>query len=182
MKNKFEGNTQSSQIVIFGKKTHPEVIGLNGQSNNNSIIIENIKDIDKIDLSKTINLYSQTTKSLEAYDNIIETIKSKLKILGKEDLLLVNKTLCKKVYGRDKILKEFAKKYDIIIFVSGKNSSNGKMLFNICKQTNENSYFISEIKEIKKEWFKNSNSVGVSGATSTPKWQIEEIKNKIQLC
>ena len=179
VKNKYDENINPVQIVLFGKKSHPEVIGLNGQTENASIIIEKVEDIEKINFNRPINLYSQTTKSLEAYNLIIKAIKNKLKIAGKEDLLNINKTLCKQVYGRNSILKEFANKHDVIIFVSGKNSSNGKMLFNICKEANNKSYFISEINELKEEWFKNANSVGVSGATSTPKWQIEEVKKKI---
>jgi len=179
IKIKFKNDVQSSQIVIFGKKTHPEVIGLSGQTNNNSIIIEKNEDIDKIDFNKTINLYSQTTKSLEAYNSIINLIKNKLKTANNENLLKINKTLCKQVYGRNEILRKFAKRHDIIIFVSGKQSSNGKMLYNICKEVNQNSYFISELTELKEELFKNAKSIGISGATSTPKWQIKEVENKI---
>ncbi len=180
IKSKFQNNNDT-QIVIFGKKNHPEIIGLNGQSENNSIIIENVDEIDEIDFNKTINLYAQTTKSMRAYNTIITAIKNKLKAINKENLLVVNKTLCKKVYGRDVIIKEFAKKHDVIIFVSGKKSSNGKMLFNICKEVNKYSFFISKISELRYEWFQNIKSVGVSGATSTPVWQIQKIKDKIQI-
>ncbi|MBN1252017.1 MAG: 4-hydroxy-3-methylbut-2-enyl diphosphate reductase [Bacteroidales bacterium] len=179
IKTTFESQNNLAQIVLFGKKSHPEVIGLNGQTNYNTIVVEKVEDIEEIDFNKPINLYSQTTKSVENYNLIIEAIKETQKKTENENLLNVNNTLCRQVYGRNDLLKEFAKKYEVLIFVSGKNSSNGNMLFNICKSENKNSYFISDISEIKKEWFENADSVGISGATSTPMWLIEMVRDKI---
>jgi len=172
---------QNGQIVIFGKKGHAEVNGLVGQTENTAIVIETIDDLKKIDFSKPVILYSQTTKSTKGFEEIEAIINENLKTNKKEDLLFIaNNTICKQVSTREPKLKIFAKKYDVIIFVSGHKSSNGKMLYNICKNENDNTYFVSDEKELNKNWFNNVDSVGVCGATSTPRWLMEKISNYIK--
>ena len=169
----------NEQIVIYGKKSHPEVIGLAGQIGYNAIIIETEEDIENIDLNKPVRLYSQTTKSIQAYKKISGLIKKKLEAKVNPANLKINNTLCGQVSGREPKLIEFAKKHDAIIFVSGKKSSNGKMLFNICKEVNKNAHFISSVKEINPEWLKEAHSIGICGATSTPKWLMKKIKEAV---
>ncbi len=172
---------QKGQIVIFGKEGHAEVNGLVGQTENTAIVIETIDDLKKIDFSKPVILYSQTTKSTKGFEEIEAIINENLKTNKKEDLLFIaNNTICKQVSTREPKLKIFAKKYDVIIFVSGHKSSNGKMLYNICKNENDNTYFVSDEKELNKNWFNNVDSVGVCGATSTPRWLMEKISNYIK--
>jgi len=169
------------QIVIFGKQQHPEVIGLNGQTNNSCIIIESENDLDKIDYSKPIRLFSQTTSDIGGFDSIVREIKERKKLSGKtsKSELEIFDTICRKVANRSSQIQEFAKKNDLVIFVSDKKSSNGKHLFGICKSVNQNSHYISDKSEIKKEWFGNINNIGISGATSTPGWLMEEVSNEI---
>ncbi len=170
------------QIVIFGKEGHAEVIGLLGHTNNKGIIISNEKDLDKINFSKPINIFSQTTKSRSSYHHIIEKIKERMiKEVGNNEInFIINDSTCRAVSNRDVFLQDFAKKHDIIIFVSGKKSSNGKALFEICKRQNERSFFVSETDELNKDWFKKNDSVGICGATSTPTWLMEKIKTAVE--
>ncbi|MCD4679724.1 MAG: 4-hydroxy-3-methylbut-2-enyl diphosphate reductase, partial [Bacteroidales bacterium] len=170
------------QIVIYGKPKHPEVIGLNGQTNNSGIIVENKNDLDKIDYNKPIRLFSQTTGNIEGFDSIIKEIKKRKEKSSNtsEFELEIFDTICRKVANRANQIREFAKKNDLVIFVSDKKSSNGKYLFGICKSVNKNSYYISDKSEIKKEWFRDVLNVGISGATSTPGWLMEEVSNKIK--
>ena len=170
------------QIVIYGKPKHPEVIGLNGQTNNSGKIVENKNDLDKIDYNKPIRLFSQTTGNIEGFDSIIKEIKKRKEKSSNtsEFELEIFDTICRKVANRANQIREFAKKKDLVIFVSDKKSSNGKYLFGICKSVNKNSYYISDKSEIKKEWFRDVLNVGISGATSTPGWLMEEVSNKIK--
>ena len=158
------------QVIIYGKEGHAEVTGLVGQTNGEAIIVTTKEDISKIDFEKSIYIYSQTTKSPKAFQDLVDEIKKKLIALGKDvDLkFVVHDTLCRQVSGREPQLKTFASENDVIVFVSGTKSSNGKMLFLSCKEQNKQSYFVSDTKEIDENWFKNSNSVGICGATSTP--------------
>ncbi|MCF6366546.1 MAG: 4-hydroxy-3-methylbut-2-enyl diphosphate reductase [Bacteroidales bacterium] len=170
------------QIVIFGKEGHAEVIGLLGHTDNKGIVVSEINDLDKIDFTKPINIFSQTTKSRTGYNKIIEEIRIRLDKEKKnaEINFISNASTCGQVSTRDVILKEFAKKHDVIIFVSGKKSSNGRLLYNVCRKQNEKSYFVSNIKELKQIWFNKTDSVGICGATSTPDWLMENIKSAIQ--
>lgn len=170
------------QIVIYGKEGHAEVIGLLGHTDNKGIVISEIKDLDKIDYTKPINIFSQTTKSRSSYLKIIEEIKKRMiKEKGKDDLNFIsNDSTCRQVSNRDVFLEEFAGKHDIIIFVSGKKSSNGKILYQVCKNKNERTYFISDSDELNRSWFKNTDSVGICGATSTPEWLMVKIMHAIQ--
>ncbi len=169
------------QIVIYGKEGHAEVIGLLGHTDNKGIVISEIKDLDKIDYTKPINIFSQTTKSRSSYLKIIEEIKKRMiKEKGKDDINFIsNDSTCRQVSNRDVFLEEFAGKHDIIIFVSGKKSSNGKILYQVCKNKNERTYFISDSDELNRSWFKNTDSVGICGATSTPEWLMVKIMDAI---
>ena len=170
------------QVIIYGKEGHAEVTGLVGQTNGEAIIVTTKEDISKIDFEKPIYIYSQTTKSPKAFQDIVDEIKKELIALGKDvDLkFVVHDTLCRQVSGREPQLKEFAGANDVIVFVSGTKSSNGKMLFLSCKEQNKQSYFVSDTKEIDENWFKNSNSVGICGATSTPRWLMDEVADHIK--
>jgi len=170
------------QVVIYGKEGHAEVIGLLGHTENKGIVVSSIEDLDKIDFSKPINLFSQTTKSRSGYLKIIEEIKRRmLEVLGNDDIHFIsNDSTCRQVSNRDVFLEAFSKKHDIIIFVSGKKSSNGKALYEVCKNQNERTYFVSDAEEIDKSWFNYNDSVGICGATSTPNWLMEKIKSKIE--
>ena len=170
------------QVIIYGKEGHAEVTGLVGQTNGEAIIVTTKEDISKIDFEKPIYIYSQTTKSPKAFQIIVDEIKKELIDLGKDvDLkFVVHDTLCRQVSGREPQLKTFASENDVIVFVSGTKSSNGKMLFLSCKEQNKQSYFVSDTKEIDENWFKNSNSVGICGATSTPRWLMDEVADHIK--
>ena len=179
VKKTFESSKDGEQIVIYGNKTHPEVIGLAGQISYKAIVVEDEAGLNNIDFNKPVKLYAQTTKSTEAYNKITDRIKGKLRLDENPEKLKVNNTLCRHVSGREPNLIEFAKQHDVVIFVSGKKSSNGKMLFNVCKEVNPNTFFISSTDELKPEWTENANSIGICGATSTPKWLMEKTKEKI---
>ena len=177
-----KARVNKGQIVIFGKKQHPEVIGLNGQTNNSCIIIESENDLDKIDYTRPVRLFSQTTSDIEGFDSIVKEIKKRKEKTGRisDSELEIFDTICRKVANRSSQIQEFAKKNDLVIFVSDKKSSNGKYLFGICKSVNSRSYYISDQSEIKKEWFEDIDTIGISGATSTPGWLMEEVSNMIK--
>ena len=173
---------KGGQVVIFGKAGHAEVIGLMGQTNNMAILTDGEKNLDKIDYSKEIHLFSQTTMGNTEYTLLAEKLRNRIAekgITNPESHLHVNRTICGQVSNRQPGLRSFAKKHDVIIFVSGKESSNGKMLYSICKNENSRSWFVSSPEEILKEWFADVNSVGVCGATSTPKWLIDKVRETI---
>jgi 4-hydroxy-3-methylbut-2-en-1-yl diphosphate reductase len=161
----------NSQVVIYGKLGHAEVNGLVGQTGGNAIVVEGIEDIHKIDFSRPVELYSQTTKGLDGFHSLAEELKKK----AVEVPLKVHDTVCRQVANRIPGIRIFAANYDLILFVSGIKSSNGKMLFEISKSVNQNSKFISTINEIDPQWFHSIESVGICGATSTPKHLLEEI-------
>jgi 4-hydroxy-3-methylbut-2-enyl diphosphate reductase len=169
------------QVIIFGKEGHAEVTGLLGQTKNDAIIVTTVEDLNKVDFSKSIYIYSQTTKSPKAYKAICDIIAEKVKLADGENVkYIVHDTLCRQVSGREPQLKHFSKENDVIIFVSGQKSSNGKMLYQSCKEENPNSYFISDVNEINNEWFSAVSSVGICGATSTPRWLMEQVQNTIE--
>ena len=174
-----EGNTQ---VVIFGKPGHAEVIGLLGQIGNKGILVTGIGDLGKIDFTRPIHLFSQTTMSLKDYDALADTIREKIRECGKPDtdqILRVSRTVCGQVSNREPHLKVFARNHDLIIFVSGYESSNGKMLYQVCKSVNADTYFVSSAEDLDMSWFKGKKTVGICGATSTPKWLIENIRDII---
>lgn len=167
------------QIVIFGKPKHAEVEGLVGNAADKAIVIGSEIDFEKIDFSKPVRLFSQTTMDAERYQLITEKIQLQMTETGNTDLV-INKSVCRQVSGRAPALTEFASRHEVVIFVSGKNSANGAYLFGVCKAINDKSYFISTIEDIDIQWFENISSVGVTGATSTPGWQIEQVAEFIR--
>jgi 4-hydroxy-3-methylbut-2-enyl diphosphate reductase len=170
------------QVVIFGKAGHAEVVGLLGQINNEGILVSGPEDFSKIDISKPVYLFAQTTMSVKEYHNLCDILRSSMEQNNIADTgknLVINKTICGQVSNREPHLKAFAKKHDTIIFVSGRESSNGKMLYTVCKNVNPDTHFVSGYEEIDKTWFTGKNSVGICGATSTPKWLIENVRDII---
>ena len=167
------------QIVIFGKPFHAEVEGLVGNASDKAIVIKSENDFENIDFSKPVRLFSQTTMDAERYQLITEKIQLRMTETGNADLV-INKSVCRQVSGRAPALREFASRHEVVIFVSGKNSANGAYLFGVCKAINNKSYFISTIEDIDIQWFENKSSVGVTGATSTPGWQIDQVAEFIR--
>ncbi|MFO7844239.1 MAG: 4-hydroxy-3-methylbut-2-enyl diphosphate reductase [Bacteroidales bacterium] len=172
---------KGGQVVIYGKDGHAEVNGLVGQTNGKAIVIGGLNDLDKIDYSKPVNLFSQTTKSIEGFYEVQKEIKNRMIAnRGTEDIdFIINDTICRQVSHRQPQLRNFVKKHDVVIFVSGKKSSNGRMLFQVCQAENPNTYFVSEQSELEQDWFDNAASVGVCGATSTPRWLMEKVALEI---
>jgi 4-hydroxy-3-methylbut-2-enyl diphosphate reductase len=169
-------NNPDAQIVIFGKNGHAEVLGLVGQTKSEAIVIEHFDEVIRLDFSKDIYLYSQTTKSLDEFHRIIEYIQAHIQ----EGAVFKSfDTICRQVANRMPNIARFAAQHDVILFVSGRKSSNGKVLYNECKKINPNSYHIEGAKEIDMNWFKGVQTVGICGATSTPKWLMEECKTFI---
>ena len=169
------GKESGAQIVIFGQKGHAEVIGLEGQTNNTAIVIEGVQDLDKIDINRPIYLFSQTTKSVEGFQAIVEAIKAK----GERVVFEYHDTICRNVANRVKRIQDFAKSQDVVLFVGGKKSSNAKVLYNHCLEVNSCTIFVSSVADISDEILQQchaADKVGICGATSTPKWLMEEIR------
>lgn len=166
---------KNGQIVIYGKPNHAEVIALNAHANNEAIIVQNIDDLEKIDYNRPVALFSQTTKNSSHYHQIAEEIKKRME----NDDFFVLDSVCNQVANRHKYLYDFCVDKDMVIFISGKKSSNGKMLFEICKSANKNCKFVSQPQEIKAEWLEGVEHIGISGATSTPSWLIEKVRDYI---
>lgn len=162
------------QILIFGKHGHAEVIGLQGQTDGNAIVFQDLAELDDVDLPAKFTLYSQTTKSTDKFYHIKDQLLSR----GYE--VKANDTICRQVSNRYGDLERFVVNYDKIIFVSGKKSSNGKVLYDVCKKFNDNSYFISNIEELDLSWFNPNDKVGIAGATSTPMWLMEQVKAQLE--
>mgnify|MGYP000956255877 FL=1 len=167
------------QIVIYGKPGHAEVVGLSGNAGNKAIVVSGEDDFLLIDFSKPIHLYSQTTMDGEGYLKIAGAIQQQMHARGNTDIV-IQKSVCKQVSGRAPALRAFAAQHDVIIFVSGKNSANGKYLFGICREVNEKSYLVGNTADIDGNWFSGAKSAGISGATSTPGWLIEEVAGFIR--
>ncbi|MFW5707883.1 MAG: 4-hydroxy-3-methylbut-2-enyl diphosphate reductase [Bacteroidota bacterium] len=181
-----EMEEQQGQLVIFGKKGHAEVEGLAGQTQNNAIIIDaDLQNINQIDFTRPITLYSQTTMDKEAYINLIDIIKERIKQCdcssGTKIRFQPFNTICGQVSNRGPHMARFARQHDVVIFVSGKKSSNGKYLYGICRESNPLAHFISDPSELKKEWFDHARTTGICGATSTPAWLLEEVARKIKI-
>lgn len=168
---------EKTQIVIYGKLGHAEVNGLVGQTEGRAIVVESVDDLFKIDFSKDIKLFSQTTKSIEGFNQIVEEIKSRI---NPSSTFEYNDTICRQVANRIPKIIAFAAKHELILFVSGKKSSNGKVLFDECRKVNPNIVMISDLEELDYTIFGKVNSVGICGATSTPKWLMEALKRKIE--
>ncbi|MGN6395758.1 MAG: 4-hydroxy-3-methylbut-2-enyl diphosphate reductase [Mucilaginibacter sp.] len=175
LQNRIKTSYDSNEkIIIFGKHGHAEVIGLQGQTNNEAIVFQDIAELDDVDLPENITLYSQTTKSMEKFYSI------KDQLLQRGYNLKANDTICRQVSNRDMDLPKFVSKFDKIVFVSGRKSSNGKVLFEVCRKHNPNTYFISSAAELQKELFSPGDKVGIAGATSTPMWLMQEVKAELE--
>ena len=173
---------QEGQMIIYGKKGHAEVIGLSGQTGNKAIIVTSESDLDKIDYTKPAVLFSQTTKSTQGFYDIKAKIEERYgdsKQLSEGEFLEAHDSICRQVSNREPRLQKFAEDYDVIIFVSGKKSSNGKALYKVCKNANNRSYFVESSSEVDPSWFKETDSVGICGATSTPMWLMEDVAKNI---
>lgn len=177
IKRKDEESIGGTQTVIYGKVGHAEVVGLVGQTDARAIVIENKEELNKLDFTKDIHLFSQTTKPLDGFREIAELIEKKMQAGAK---FKSYDTICRQVSNRVPNLKEFAKKHDIILFVAGEKSSNGKVLFAECKKHNPESYFVANPQTFDMSVVKDNMSVGICGATSTPKWQMEEVAKIIK--
>ncbi|HKK10179.1 MAG TPA: 4-hydroxy-3-methylbut-2-enyl diphosphate reductase [Bacteroidales bacterium] len=168
-------------MVIFGKANHPESIGLKGQANGRSIVVENEEElasqIHKVNLNGAVSFYSQTTMDSDRFDRMEELLKQEMK---HPELLKSHNTICGQMKRRKPALKKFASNQEVVVFVSGKKSSNGKFLYSVAKAQNPRTYFVSSAKELKMEWFLDAEKVGVSGATSTPQWLLNEVAEKIR--
>jgi len=164
------------QVVLFGKPGHAEVVGLTGQTNEEAIVIESEADLGRIDFSRPICLLSQTTQSLAQFNAIRDEI---LRRAERPETVEVNDTICRQVSNRNPHLREFAARFDAVIFVSGSKSSNGKALYEVCRGANPRTYKVEEATELRREWFEGIASVGVCGATSTPKWLMRRVADAI---
>jgi 4-hydroxy-3-methylbut-2-enyl diphosphate reductase len=165
---------KEEKIYIYGKHGHAEVLGLLGQTNQEAVVFQDINELDLDTLPKRITLYSQTTKSTDRFYEI----KSILEQKGIE--VNPNDTICRQVSNRDEELRHFAKQFDKIVFVSGSKSSNGKVLYTVCKETNPQTFFVSNSDDLNPEWFTPGDTVGICGATSTPMWLMEEVKDRLE--
>ncbi|MFD1768702.1 4-hydroxy-3-methylbut-2-enyl diphosphate reductase [Sphingobacterium suaedae] len=161
---------EQEKILIFGKHGHAEVIGLQGQTNNEALVFQDLEELNSVELPSAFTLYSQTTKSVDKF----YAIKDELLRRGYE--VKANDTICRQVSNRYEDLGDFARQYNKIVFVSGKKSSNGKVLYDVCKQANSDSYFISDANELQTDWFNAGETVGICGATSTPMWLMKDVK------
>lgn len=174
---------EEGQIVIYGKKGHAEVIGLTGQTLEKAIVVMEDSDLDKIDYNRPVTLFSQTTKSTKGFYAISEKIEERIRE-AKGELTHMdfnsNDSICRQVSNREPQLLKFAQENDVILFVSGKKSSNGKALHQVCLSQNPRSYFIESETEVSPEWFGSEDKVGICGATSTPRWLMEQVEEKIE--
>jgi 4-hydroxy-3-methylbut-2-enyl diphosphate reductase len=175
---------KGGQMVIYGQKGHAEVIGLNGQIDNRATVVSSVEELENLDFSKPITLFSQTTKSTAGFGKIRSAIEEKIKAAQSEkdlsEIFDANDSICRQVSNREPQLSVFAREFDVVLFVSGKKSSNGKALFTVCKNLNDRSYFIENEEEIDPEWFKGAASVGICGATSTPMWLMQQVADKVK--
>ena len=165
------------QIVIFGKKGHAEVLGLVGQTQGDAIVIESSEEVTKLDFSRDIYLYSQTTKSLDEFNRIIEYIQAHI---SPDATFKSFDTICRSVANRMPNISQFAAKHDMVLFVCGRKSSNGRVLYNECLRVNPNTHLVEEPQEIDPAWLEGIQSVGICGATSTPRWLMEQCRDAIQ--
>ena len=168
VKNSYDNN---EKVLLFGKHGHAEVIGLQGQTNNDALVFQDISELDQVDLPQKFTLYSQTTKSTAKFYEI------KDELIRRGYDIKANDTICRQVSNRDDELRSFVKNYDKIVFVSGKKSSNGKILYDVCRQNNVNTFFVSAADELSPTMFDVNDRVGICGATSTPMWLMEKVKN-----
>ena len=176
IKEQYDANA-TAQIVIFGKKGHAEVLGLVGQTQSNAIVIESSDEVTKLDFTRDIYLYSQTTKSLDEFNRIIDYIQTHI---SPDATFKSFDTICRSVANRMPNISQFAAKHDLILFVCGRKSSNGKVLYNECLRVNPNTHLVEDPQEIESAWLEGIQSVGICGATSTPRWLMEQCRDAIQ--
>ncbi|MBO5407608.1 MAG: 4-hydroxy-3-methylbut-2-enyl diphosphate reductase [Bacteroidales bacterium] len=173
--------SHNGQIVIFGKIGHAEVNGLVGQANGDAIVVDGVQSLEKIDFTKPICIFSQTTKDPKEYEEICEAIKERIVACGGPvGEFQIHNTICRQVAQRHTNLVAFAESHSVIVFISGKESSNGKVLYDLCKSVNPRSYHIQTRNQIDPQWFQDGDSVGICGATSTPKWQLEGVAKHLE--
>ncbi|UOQ79156.1 4-hydroxy-3-methylbut-2-enyl diphosphate reductase [Hymenobacter sp. 5516J-16] len=182
VKHAFDATTrQNGQVVIYGQPGHAEVIGLTGQTRNEAIIVMTEQDLDQVDFSRPVTLFSQTTKSTAGFYHMKEVIERRISAAGGSlEAFDANDSICRQVSNREPALAKFAVQHDVIIFVSGRKSSNGKALFSVVNKTNPRSYFVENEQELDEEWFHGAESVGICGATSTPMWLMQRVKDRIE--
>ncbi|OGU30344.1 MAG: 4-hydroxy-3-methylbut-2-enyl diphosphate reductase [Ignavibacteria bacterium GWA2_55_11] len=174
------------QIVVFGKKEHAEVIGLVGQTQGQAVVIKSLEETDRVQLNRKTVLFSQTTMDKATFYAIRDALKAKIKdlVVGSiEDEAIdfhAKDTICGQVSGRDKKIREFARSNDVVVFVAGRHSSNGKVLFDIVRSENARTHFIEDIAELEPAWFAGAGTVGITGATSTPQWLMERVRQEIE--
>ncbi len=174
---------EEGQMVIYGQKGHAEVIGLIGQTHDRAIVVTAEEDLDQVDFTKPISFFSQTTKSTAGFYKMKALIEERMRAVKPEltdNDFDANDSICRQVSNREPQLQRFSQQHDVIVFVSGKKSSNGKALYGVCKNFNDKSYFVENEKELDLAWFKDVNSVGIAGATSTPMWLMEQVKEVIE--
>ena len=171
IKNSFDNG---GPMYILGKKGHAEVNGLLAQTNNQATVFTEMEELDIDSMPREITLYSQTTKSTDKLYKVRDYLESKGITVN------FNDTICRQVSNRDKDLKEFATRYDKVVFVAGRKSSNGQVLFNVCRQNNPDTFFVANKSELQKDWFAPNDTIGICGATSTPMWLMEEVKEQLE--
>ena len=177
IKQEYDDLPDNKQIVIYGKNGHAEVLGLVGQTNGKAIVIESLSEVGRLDFSKDIRLYSQTTKSVDEFRQIVAYIQEHI---SPEATFEFHDTICRQVANRMPNIRQFASNHDLIFFVCGRKSSNGKILFHECKKVNPNTFLIDQPEEIDRNLLKEVQSIGICGATSTPKWLMEKCKEVIE--
>ncbi len=171
IKNSYD---RKENIYIYGKHGHAEVVGLLGQTSNQAVVFQDLEELDTKTLPQTMTLFSQTTKSTDKFHEINKVLREN----GIE--VKTNDTICRQVSNRDNELRNFAKKFDVVVFVSGTKSSNGKVLYKVCQEQNKRTHFVSFITDVKTEWFGKNESIGVCGATSTPMWLMKDVRQHLQ--
>ena len=165
-------------VVLLGKRGHAEVVGLTGQVDDDVTVVESVADLDLIDFTRPIYFLSQTTQSIELFNLLGDEIKRRARDV---ESVVIDDTICRRVAGREQSLAEFSRSVDVVIFVSGRKSSNGRVLCDVCRRANERCYMVEEASELQAEWFEGAESVGICGATSTPRWLMEQVAKAVQI-
>ena len=180
IRQQYRKGDEEHQIIIYGKKDHPEVVGLTGQTENNAVVISDPEKLEELRLKRHVTLYSQTTMDTDGFRKLRDELRRRVERDGKPDLSLeINDTICRHISHRQPGIRKFASGNDVILFVAGKKSSNGKVLFDVCRSVNARSHLVSYPEEVKEDWFVNATSAGICGATSTPRWLLEDVARKV---
>ena len=169
----------AAQIVIYGKRGHAEVVGLVGQTDGHAIVVEQIDDLEQVDFSRPVHLYSQTTQSVDGFQQLVEATRQRAAAHGMEPHFHSHDTICRQVHGRTARLRQFAEQHDVLLFVCGSKSSNGRALLRLCQEVNPRTHHVEAPSDIQHEWFDGARSIGICGATSTPKWLMEQCREAI---